>query len=466
MSADVLELALALHRAPSRRFALRDRPLPDDIGTAIRLASATQPMLSEQAMRLSEPEGTLLEAVRFYLQQVLFDPGADAYRVLGLAPDAAQEQVRRHYRWLQRWLHPDRRGDDWEALFATRVNWAWQQLRNEASREAYDACRAQAPKAPHDTADDAAVSVPMGKWKAVPTTDTHIHWPRRIALGLSIGSSLVLLAIALIRGGPAPADGPAALSIASVPAQRAIVAGMLPPPTAGWPKPRLVIGDLPLSPPSGVVRVSIAVAPSVAAAIPHVPRSAVGPSSPHTGPVGFVRTSERAAAGKPSHDAAATIVAAPALPKTPVEETPAIRSEPAPAATFVAAAVRHVEPVRTVAADDTLARVELAGERLDELCAYFGRLDTRPPPLWNDLAGQLKAEHERTVMHRRSGAGDIARFEIEAPDWRLSSNSAALDAGYRLRSGRGIRESGRLSLSMVWRADMWLVTRVDLQPDR
>src|SRR5690606_8719170 len=43
-----------------------------------------------------------------------------------------------HYRWLVRWLHPDRNADEWEALYADRVNRAWHNLRQPEKRAAYD----------------------------------------------------------------------------------------------------------------------------------------------------------------------------------------------------------------------------------------------------------------------------------------------------------------------------------------
>ncbi len=106
-------------------------------------------------------------AVRFYLQQILFQPDADAYRLLGLASDAAPESVQRHYRWLQSWLHPDRRGDEWEALLATRVNWAWKHLRTDAARRSYAAGSETPPNqsdsfATHESlqADDLVAAMP------------------------------------------------------------------------------------------------------------------------------------------------------------------------------------------------------------------------------------------------------------------------------------------------------------------
>ena len=186
MSTDALELALALHQAPIQRFALRDRPLPANLDEVLQLASAMQPQLQAAAARCSETEDTIVEAVRFYLHQVLFESGADAYRILGLAPEADFKRIREHHIWLQRWLHPDRRGEDWEAALATKINWAWQQLRNEASREEYDRSRQ------NDVAQNVATPAMMERvqapaWSAAPIEPAR-HWLR----GLLIGSVLAV----------------------------------------------------------------------------------------------------------------------------------------------------------------------------------------------------------------------------------------------------------------------------------
>jgi hypothetical protein len=201
MSSEALELALALYRAPSQRFVLRDRALPADIGQAIRLASGNSELLRHAAAVLREPESVVLEAVRFYLQQVLFDPDADAYRTLGLERGAPHERIRDHYHWLQRWLHPDRRGEDWVALYATRVNGAWSHLRNKASRESYDL--AQGPTQPGTN----VVHHPVGGvWMPIPTALPQRNWLRLAVLGALLTSCAVLLIAVLLREDPAPAD--------------------------------------------------------------------------------------------------------------------------------------------------------------------------------------------------------------------------------------------------------------------
>lgn len=206
MSSEALELALALYRAPAQRFALRDRALPADIGGVIRLASGNPELLRQAAGVLCEPESVVLEAVRFYLQQVLFDPDADAYRVLGLEKNAPHERIREHYLWLQRWVHPDRRGNDWVALYSTRVNGAWNQLRNQTAREDYDRAQPSAEPQTHVLKQHDVHQPVGGVWMPIPVTVPGRKWPRFAVLAVTLTTCAVLLLAVLLREDAAPRD--------------------------------------------------------------------------------------------------------------------------------------------------------------------------------------------------------------------------------------------------------------------
>jgi len=137
---DALDWALALARAPGERHALRQRPLPDGMETVLQVAGGSHAAaIDEAAAHAGMATAEVVEAARFYLREMLFFPDADPYRVLGLAADASDEQVKHHHRLLQQWLHPDRPTSDWDAAFAARVNAAWSQLRTPARREAHAA---------------------------------------------------------------------------------------------------------------------------------------------------------------------------------------------------------------------------------------------------------------------------------------------------------------------------------------
>ncbi|MCX7034404.1 MAG: DnaJ domain-containing protein [Arenimonas sp.] len=133
-----LEQALACHRAPARLAAAQSRPLPEGMLVLLRLAAGDQAMAAECAQASGVSEAMVAEAAAFFIQQVLFAPGANSYRMLGVNPDAPDERIKEHYRWLVRWLHPDRNTDGWDSVYADRVNIAWQSLRTPERRRSYD----------------------------------------------------------------------------------------------------------------------------------------------------------------------------------------------------------------------------------------------------------------------------------------------------------------------------------------
>ncbi|HEY4530826.1 MAG TPA: DnaJ domain-containing protein, partial [Luteimonas sp.] len=143
---EALELALGLLRAPALRSALRRRPLPAGIGEVLAIASESSEATCAASARTGVAAAGLVEASRFYIQQILLADDADAYRNLGATPDAEHAVLRDHHRLLLRWLHPDRsrEGAQWDSALSTRVNQAWNQLRTPVVRARYDAERAAA----------------------------------------------------------------------------------------------------------------------------------------------------------------------------------------------------------------------------------------------------------------------------------------------------------------------------------
>lgn len=139
MSMAAFESVIGLFRDPSRVEEVRSRALPDGLAAVIRIAAGDEDLVREWSGDSGESAEVVGEACVFFLQQVLFAPGADSYRVLGAAPDAPQARLREHYGLLMRWLHPDRQGDDgWESIYADRVNQAWQDLKTPKRRAEYD----------------------------------------------------------------------------------------------------------------------------------------------------------------------------------------------------------------------------------------------------------------------------------------------------------------------------------------
>jgi hypothetical protein len=122
-----VDLALDLARMPAFASTMAAAPLPVDILDVIRIAAVSPEACRAAASSTGQPEPVLVEAARFYLQQILFRPGADCYRILGVRPGGSREVARAHLRWLLLWLHPDRNGG-WEAVYAERIVKAWREL--------------------------------------------------------------------------------------------------------------------------------------------------------------------------------------------------------------------------------------------------------------------------------------------------------------------------------------------------
>lgn len=75
-------------------------------------------------------------------------PGIDFYAVLGVPPDATDEEIRTNYRDLARKFHPDRNpGDPVAAEYFVLVSKAYEILRDAEVRAEYDRARAATPPA-------------------------------------------------------------------------------------------------------------------------------------------------------------------------------------------------------------------------------------------------------------------------------------------------------------------------------
>src|SRR5215469_18277709 len=124
----VIELALDLARMPAlaRRSVVA---LPPNVIELMRIAAANPEACRDAVAQTGEPRHVVIEAARFYLQQVLFRPDADCYRILGIQPTASRATAREHMRWLLEWLHPDRNNNNsWDVVYAERVLKAWREV--------------------------------------------------------------------------------------------------------------------------------------------------------------------------------------------------------------------------------------------------------------------------------------------------------------------------------------------------
>jgi len=131
-------MAIDLMRAPSNVRRVRAAPLPRDIGKLLAIAAGDEAVTSEAKRGTNRPEPSLREAAAFYIEQILLHPDADHYRVLGAPPEATNAALRRNMALMIRWLHPDQKNGDDRSVFVVRVTRAWNELKNEDRRAAYD----------------------------------------------------------------------------------------------------------------------------------------------------------------------------------------------------------------------------------------------------------------------------------------------------------------------------------------
>lgn len=470
-AAEALELALWLHRAPIRRAALLARPLPDGIGQLLRVAGGAPDQVAAAARITGEDEGTILEAVRFYLQQILFHDEADAYRVLGLRQGAPPEQAREHHRLLQQWLHPDRRGsDDWESVYATRINSAWSHLRTPNARTAYDATLADTP-AP---APAPCGSRHGGEYKATPrpVATGPIQPPRNRPRNLTflvLLACLGLLVLIALRQERPPQWQDFRPSLAAVTAV---------------PEPEQV-DVAPIVATLGAAMVDAAEAATTPAVTHPAPRPAPTDMSPPVAAAPVVAMPLAAPVAAPPARAVRTALALPepvarlaprrpqllqAAPPDPVPERPA----PAPATPAVSTApaepilVAAAEPVATAPAKpaplevipDAFERMNEARRRADLVLAYLADPTAGLPPVWNDVPTLREAQRIHAELHDRLGAPRSVRVELHDPRWSLTPAGASLASRYRTAN-----EQGRVGIEFTWREGQWLVRAISLVPD-
>lgn len=139
MTFAALEQAITFLSRSDLIATARQQALPPGVTAILKISSGDVEALiaAQESSRFSQED--VKHAAQFYVQQLMFAPDADHYRVLGVDPDDAEAKIKLHYRLLVRWLHPDKNSSDWEVVFSDRVNRAWHALRTPERRRQYDA---------------------------------------------------------------------------------------------------------------------------------------------------------------------------------------------------------------------------------------------------------------------------------------------------------------------------------------
>ncbi|MEN1959474.1 DnaJ domain-containing protein [Luteimonas sp. MJ246] len=456
-SGEALDVALGLLRAPALRGALRARSLPEGVSEVLAIASGSAERARSAAERTGYTDVELVEAARFYVQQVLLVQGADAYRTLGADHSADHATLRDHHRLLLRWLHPDRsEGAQWDSALATRVNQAWNHVRTDAARAQYDTTNSLAPPVGAATAATPGTrraTLPKVAAVAAPTDGEPVQSraaPLAVAL---LGLACVVLAwLAITRqdllheepATPNPAPASVGAATAAIPsAEEAAVAALGAPRRSGREESRERArvqakegegrerqGTLDEDQEGTIAAIA---APTIAATPAATPTPI---SSPAPSPVGAAIAAIPNATERPARIAA---VAA------PTKADRALAAEtPAPA---------HPEPMQLFLEAETTLRT---------VTTYFAAGDG-PEPAWLDIATGLEAAGARERLRSRHGGRAYMHMELTDPSWTLGSHAASVHGAYRL-DRRGPVETGMLRVELTRLGQHWRVAAVQLEP--
>lgn len=133
-----LRVAIDLMNAPSRLRAARSSRLPTGVPLLLRIAAREEAAQSEAAEAIGRSEEIVRKAALFFIEQILLDPEAESYRILGTDRQASAAELRRNMALLLKGLHPDFEQDEERSVLASRVTRAWDDLKTPARRAAHD----------------------------------------------------------------------------------------------------------------------------------------------------------------------------------------------------------------------------------------------------------------------------------------------------------------------------------------
>ena len=394
----------------------------------LRIASGAPEPLAAAAAGFGEPAPRVLDAARFYLQQALFFPGADAYRLLAASPGSDAGTLREHHRLLQAWLHPDRGGEEWGTRYAARVNAAWSQLRDQTRREAY---------ASHSTGAPAMATAGQGRravaWRAVPGDASRAWWPA-IALALAVFACIGLLFLnqrARQAGGfETAADQPLARDARAT--ERVALSALA-----------RTVRDV-----ASLARKSEAEPETTTP-----PRDQPSPREP----AASVAIARIASHGE--RHAPAPRPAEPTARPEPLAIVPASMASTSPSPPVAPSSARVEPGLRMPAPSPTPPDAALA--RFGKAIAFLSARRGVPPPIWNDLAALDDAQsiHDRLRACYAAGA-----MRVSPAAWEIDGRMARAVAPYRLSRADGVVQAGIVRVELRARDGDWWVSGVRMEP--
>jgi DnaJ-domain-containing protein 1 len=197
-----IALALDLARMPALAHSTEKRPLPKEILEIMRVAAGSPETCQLASQATGQPPAVLVEAARFYLQQMLLRPDADSYRVLGLTPGASRELARQHLRSLLQWLHPDV-NSEWDSVYAERVLKAWREVSAKIDSSAASNSRLRVLAEPGTRAQVHSALSARIPWIQRPqqkakTRPTHVSIPAANRVGIGLATVALLVAVVIV----------------------------------------------------------------------------------------------------------------------------------------------------------------------------------------------------------------------------------------------------------------------------
>ena len=131
-------MAISLLQAPTQARLFRKQPLPKGVVVVLRIVAGDEDAIAQAAQDSARTRQVVVEASIFFVEQMMLCPEADSYRVLGAGSGSSTKELRQNMTLLLRWLHPDVDGNDGRSVFAHRVTRAWNDLKTDERRNAYD----------------------------------------------------------------------------------------------------------------------------------------------------------------------------------------------------------------------------------------------------------------------------------------------------------------------------------------
>ncbi|MCQ4165469.1 DnaJ domain-containing protein [Tahibacter sp. P2K] len=394
------------------------RELPDGLLDVIRIAAGDEAATAAASASTSLDDADLHLAAGLLLHNLCFFDGADAYRTLGVRPQDDAAQIKQHYRWLVRWLHPDRDPDNLHGVFADRINRAWNALRTPERRARYDQDLHAAGDVGTAGIRVVDTSALLRAW-AEPSPGTLLsaravqRLPRFVAAGagafalatVALGAWMASLEMETAPPGPATHSAPEARPAGGL--ERASLAGAV----ATSPVPASTFG-----PPNGAPP---PMTPPIIAAPPRQ-TAAAGTPRPAAAPEPAARSREP----PPRYNRNAAVAAAPPTSAAPPRPSAAI---PQPA-TAPAAAVAVLSSSELREFVERFERLYTADD-VERFLALFSPGARGNKGNYADLAGDYRRLFEQR-RHRRLSLSDLR--------WEIDGDRAAGNGRYAAWVGPGV----------------------------